>query len=143
MTWSHRRPAPSLRGRANAPLIENLIKGIGTAGVDAWHAIEAADPIAAFNRNMDVLREALPESWLHAMGLSRPGSPVQPAPGVLSPAPYWGTPAEKALLQSISKGESGGRNPYAELYGGGALKGLPTDQYGFPLWGGQDGAIRN
>lgn len=51
-------------------------------------------------------------------------------------APYAATPAESAFLKSLAGGEA---KSYSELYGGGSLKGLPTDQYGFPLWAGKMG----
>lgn len=51
-------------------------------------------------------------------------------------APYAATPAESIFLRDLARGEA---KSYSELYGGGSLKGLPTDQYGFPLWAGRMG----
>jgi len=46
-------------------------------------------------------------------------------------------PAQAAFLSSLAAGESGGYGNALDLgVGGSNLSGAPTDQYGFPQWGG-------
>lgn len=45
-------------------------------------------------------------------------------------------PAQQSFLSALALGESHGPSPYTQGVGGTDLSGAPTNQYGFPTWGG-------
>jgi muramidase (phage lysozyme) len=72
--------------------------------------------------------------------LSPQHPPARPDASVTStPDGDFVVPTREGFLSHIAGGESGGTDPYNELYGGGSAKGLPTDATGFPQWAGKMG----